>query len=136
MTNSPLDSYNDSSNTDMIDSILEEEGGKEKLEMMVRREMSLSTELYQESSISDKITSEHISQYLISSEKNMEKTFDDNKSQRRFTITLSLIGVIAILVVIGMLKDNKEILQYVLTSIVSVILGGFGGYGIGKNNSL
>lgn len=119
--------------TDMVDSILEEEGGKEKLEMMIRRDLSMSTELYQENSVSDKITSDHITQYLTSSEKNMENSYKDSKDQRSFIIKITILGIIAILAVIYLLKNNLTALQYVLTSIVSVIVGAFGGYGLGKN---
>lgn len=127
----PQNEFN--TDTDLVDSLLEEEGGKEKLEMLVRREMSLSTELYQESTISDKITSEHITKYLDSSEKNMENSYQDNQNHRSFIIKITVLGIITILAVIYMLKDNQTVLQYVLTSIVSVIVGAFGGAGIVKN---
>ena len=125
---------NKDGNTEILDSILNEEGGKQKLEMLLKEE-SFYAELSERDSISNKITSDHITKYLESSEKNMEKSFEDNDKQRKFILYIVVIGIVAMLIIIFMLKKEKEILNYVLTSLVSLLAGAFGGYGVGKSKN-
>lgn len=122
----------DIENTELVDSFLNEDGGKQKLEMLLRRE-EYSAELLPFDPIYDKINSEHITQYLNGAEKNMERDFEDRNNQRKFTIIVLIIGVFSILGVIFILKEKEELLKYVVTSVGSLIAGAIGGYGLGKN---
>lgn len=128
-------SIDKTNNTDIVDSYLNEEGGKQKLELLLREE-SLSAELFEHNPIADKINSEHISKYLDGSEKNMLMSFEDKNKQRKFYVIIFVICVLSIFGFILLLKDEQELLKFVITSLVSLGVGAFGGYGIGKNRNV
>lgn len=127
-------SIDKSNNTDIVDSFLNEEGGREKLELLLREER-FSAELFEHNPIADKIDGEHISKYLEGSEKNMLMSFEDKNKQRKFYLIIFGICVLSIFGFIILLKDEQELLKFAITSLVSLGAGAFGGYGIGKRSS-
>lgn len=88
-----------------------------------------------ESSISEKITEEHIGKYLDSSHRNMELSYQDKNKQRIFTllITLMLIGLIISIMII--FKSNPEMVEKILYAIGGFLAGSAGGYGYGRSKS-
>lgn len=85
-----------------------------------------------ESTLLKKITSEHITTYLKSSEENMRLGYTERKSHRTFVFFLVAVALAVFTVWIFLLKDNPNLLSNLITCVVSLLAGAFGGYGFGK----
>lgn len=84
--------------------------------------------------ISEKITSEHITEFLNGSRENMRLGFAEKRSKRCFALAFLAIIIIATLAVIFLLKDKPDIMEKIVYCLVSAGSGLAGGYGFGYAN--
>lgn len=87
-----------------------------------------------EADIAKKVTSEHISQMLETQKRSMDYSFQDNKMTKMISLIVFILTLVFIGVLIVLLKEKPDILEKILTILVSGGLGAFGGYGFGKNS--
>lgn len=86
-----------------------------------------------ETAVMNKITEEHISQFLTGSREEMQYSYKE-KSQKKIFTLLALVLVMAFcVIIICLLKDSPDIMEKVLYTVGGVVAGAFGGYGYGKN---
>ena len=112
---------------DVIDSESKERELVEASQMMaVLSQISSGTDF------SDKITTEHITQYLESAEKNMSLAFEEKKHSKYFIICLAIIVSIVFIILVVILQDKPDILEKIVYSVGGLFTGFAGGYGLGK----
>lgn len=94
-------------------------------------QFSMISRISPEAEVSKKVTSEHITTMLNTQDKAMEHTFQDNKEKRWFSMGLAVLACVMLIVVILLLKDNPDMMEKIITIVLSALLGGAGGYGFG-----
>ncbi len=85
-----------------------------------------------ENTISKKITEQHISQFLEDSRVQMKEDYKEKRESKIFSGIVLILILVFIIVVILLLKDNPEVMEKVLYSLVGLLAGALGGYGYGK----
>lgn len=104
----------------------------------VRKMMSLSMEMNKvmsaspEMELMKKMTSENIETFLEGQKEAMGYQFKEGRENKIFLCIIVLIFLIFIVILVNLLKDKPDILEKVLYTMGGVIVGGFGGYGVGK----
>ena len=78
--------------------------------------------------LSDKITSEHISEIIRKSDEQDKRDREERKSERNYNLALVIIALLFIGFLIVYLQNNEQLLVKIVIAIVSFI----GGYGFGK----
>jgi len=81
--------------------------------------------------VSDKITSEHITQIINNEDKESERRSKDRREIRIFLLIILIIVLIALTVYTILLKSQPDLLKYLITAVCSLAAGAFGGYGFG-----
>lgn len=100
---------------------------------MLVQSTEMMGQLRGESSISKKITGEHISSYLLASNENMKLGYKERRENKIFTFLLVLIALVFFVVLIILLKDNPSLLEKIVYAVVGLVAGAFGGYGFGRH---
>lgn len=85
--------------------------------------------------IAQKITEEHITQFLEASREESRNEYTDRKNKRVFQLLSFILVVAFVIVIIVLLKNKPEILEKVLYAGGGIVAGAFGGYGYGKSKS-
>lgn len=86
--------------------------------------------------IADKVTSDHITQLISSSDVQDSRDRKERKSERNYNLLLLIIGIIFIGFLIVFLQKNEDLLIKIVIAIISFIGGfGFGKTTIGKKNN-
>lgn len=88
-----------------------------------------------EASVMNKITEDHITEYLQGARKEMENSFDERKQNRIITFITLILAMIFFIIIILLLKDMPDFMEKIIYSLVSLIAGAIGGYGYGKTKS-
>jgi multisubunit Na+/H+ antiporter MnhG subunit len=83
--------------------------------------------------LTEKITPEHIDKMLDIQSRQVDHDRSDRTEARTHRVTLVVIGCLFALVLVGLLiySDNDAIVEKVIIALISLVAGGFGGYGIG-----
>ena len=63
----------------------------------------------------------------------MDYQYKDTKNKRIFISVLVIIVLIVLIVLVVLLKNNTDVLIQLVTPIISLVVGAFGGYGYGKS---
>lgn len=84
--------------------------------------------------ISEKITSEHITELLDGSRENMRLGYAEKQSKRWFALAFLVITVVTVFAVILVLKDKPDIMEKIVYCLISAVFAGGGGYGLGLAN--
>lgn len=87
-----------------------------------------------QNAISEKITPEHITQFLDGSKVEMEHRYEEKKQRKIFLGLMALLVMGVLIAIIVILKDTPDIMEKIIYAVGGLIAGAFGGYGIGKNN--
>lgn len=103
---------------------------REVIERMMISQISMFGRVSPEMEAAKKITGEHISTMLHTEDKAMEHAFEDKKHQRWFSLGLVSIGSIVLIILVVLLKDNPDMMEKIITIVLSGLFGGLGGYGI------
>lgn len=91
-----------------------------------------------ESTVSQKITEEHITKFLEGSQENMENSYKEKHENKIFMAFILFMVFAFIIVIIFLLKDNNpDVMEKIIYTLAGLVAGVFGGYGYGKtkNNS-
>ena len=95
--------------------------------------MAMSMESSPESSVSKKMTSEHITQFMKDSGDNMRLTHKaDSRKQWMIFGSVFLLLVFFVFVIIEF-KANPDFIEKLLYSVGGLIAGALGGFGYGKS---
>lgn len=88
-----------------------------------------------ENAISEKITQEHITQYLESSHKNMELSYKDKNKNRIFIVVILILVIIMIFGIMIIFKNNPNMVEKILYTAGGFVAGIIGGFGLGRSRS-
>ncbi len=121
--------------TDGIEEILDDipEEKRKIVEQTMIAGISMISQNSPDTAIAKKITSEHIDKFFDMQEKGMDYQYKDTKSKRIFISVLVIIVLIVLIVLVVLLKNNTDVLIQLVTPIISLVVGAFGGYGYGKS---
>ena len=72
---------------------------------------------------------------LDTDQKAMVNTFKDRTQSRVFNGFVILIACAVLIALVVLLKDNPEAMEKIITIVLSALLGGGAGYGIGVNKN-
>ncbi len=101
--------------------------------MMISSVQMRSISSSPEAVVMKKLTSEHISQFLNGAEQEMKNSYAERLHKKIFTFLTMIIAMIFFVVIIVLLKGTPDIMEKVIYTVGGVIVGAFGGYGLGKN---
>lgn len=108
---------------------------KEKREIIERTfvsQIAMINRTSPEGEIAKKISEGHIDKLLDNRAKAMEYTHKDEVQKKVFFSVMVVLVLITVFGVILLLKDNPDTMERILTVIVTAIISGLGGYGVGK----
>lgn len=105
---------------------------RQNLVRVMEAQFSMISRVSPEIEISKKITGDHITTMLQNQNKAMDLQHKDQWQRMLFYGFIVLILLIAVFGIIFLLKDIPEIMERVLTVLVTAIISGLGGYGIGS----
>lgn len=88
-----------------------------------------------ENAISKKITEQHITQYLEGAREDMKNSYAEKKQSKIFLFFTLLISMVFFVIVIVILKDKPDIMEKVIYTLGGLVAGAFGGYGFGKKKN-
>lgn len=88
-----------------------------------------------EATIMNKITEDHITEYIHGVRKEMENTFDERRQNRIFIFLMLIVIMIFFVVIILLLKDKPDFMEKIIYSFANLVVGVISGYGLGKNKS-
>lgn len=86
-----------------------------------------------ETAVMKKITEEHISKYLDGAEQEMNNSYKEKFHKKIFAFLTMIVAMIFFIVIIVLLKDKPDVMEKVIYTVGGVVVGAFGGYGVGKN---
>lgn len=89
-----------------------------------------------ENAISKKITSEHITQYLVDSSTAMQESFKERRDDKIFKGVALFMTLVFVVVLIILLKDNPDVMEKVIYAIGGLVAGCLGGYGYGYRKGM
>lgn len=108
---------------------------RKQIETVLQSTVGMIEHTSPETELFKKVTPEHITHYLDDSRDNMHLGYKDRTQNRVFKGFLVVVGMVAFIVIIVLLKDKPDILEKVLYAAGGLVAGAFGGYGFGKKNS-
>lgn len=123
---------------EVLNDILEdvpEEHRKKVEKMIIASSVQMRGMISPEATVMNKITGEHITEYLQGARQEMENTFDERKQNRIFTFLTLIFAMIFFIIIILLLKDKPDFMEKIIYSFVSLVAGAIGGYGFGKSRS-
>lgn len=77
------------------------------------------------------LTPDNIDQFIKAQDASDERHVRDRKDNRWFIFAVLIACFVMLIAVILILKNSPDLLEIVLTAIVSLSAGAFGGYGVG-----
>ena len=100
--------------------------------MVVSSQFGMMGRVSPQMSISKKITSEHISDYLEIQKIEVQNALKDNKGKRLFFLAIIVLIIVMLFGTIILLKDSHpEFMEKIITIVISSVLGAAGGFGLG-----
>ena len=112
---------------EVLEAIPEEERGKFK---SIVRQTMISGVMKRNNPISEKITSEHITELIKNSDNQDLRDRDERKTDKNYQIIFLLIGLAFLVFLIIFLQNNEDLLYKIILAIISFL----GGFGIGKSS--
>jgi Na+/proline symporter len=88
----------------------------------------------QRSPLQDKVTGEHITEMLAIDREQLGRVERDRSDQRKHQTRLAVIACAFVLLLVGLLTytGNSALTENVLSGLVGLAAGAFGGYGFGR----
>jgi hypothetical protein len=114
---------------EILEAIPEEDRGR--VASIIQQTM-ISGVMRRSNPIAEKITPEHITDIIDKSDKQDIRDREDRKSDKRYNLTLIILGLIFIGFLIVFLQSNEELLIKIIIGIVSFL----GGFGFGRSGKL
>lgn len=132
-----IDEGNDDNELEeMLDEVLDkipQEHRKTVERMIVSQSVQMRGIISPETTVMNKITSEHITNFLAASQEEMKYSFEEKKHRKLFTFATVVISMVFIIMIIILLRDTPDIMEKIIYAAGGVVAGAFGGYGFGKN---
>ena len=117
--------------SDMIDQIPNDDV-KQQMKMVFSSQFGMMGQISPQMSISKKITSEHVTEYLEIQKIEVQNRYKDNIGKRWFFLAIIVFIIIMLFGTIILLKDSHpEFMEKIITIVISAVLGAAGGFGIG-----
>lgn len=113
---------------EILDAIPEED--RSRVASIIKQTM-ISGVMKRSNPIADKVTSDHITQLISSSDVQDSRDRKERKSERNYNLLLLVIGIIFVAFLIIFLQSNEDLLIKIVIAIISFI----GGFGFGKTTS-
>lgn len=113
---------------EVLEGIPVEERGKV---VSIIKQSMFSGVMRQGNSMSEKITSEHITKLIDKSDSQDIRDRAERKSQRNYNLIILLIGLVFFGFLVVFLKEDKELLSKIIIGVISFV----GGFGYGKTKS-
>lgn len=104
---------------------------RKMIEALFVSQTSMISRVSPEIEVSKKVTSEHISTMLDTEQQAMKHTFEDRKQSRIFNGFVILAACAVLIALVILLRDNPAVMEKIITAVVSALLGGGAGYGLG-----
>lgn len=112
---------------EVLEAIPEEERGRFK--SFISQTM-ISGVMKRNNSISDKITTDHITRLIDNADIQDKRDRDERKSEKNYQLIFLIIALLFLGFLIVFLKDNQELLYKIIIAIISFV----GGFGLGKTS--
>ena len=106
---------------------------RDKIEQIMISQFAMVSRSSPEAEIAKQVTGEHISKMLENQSKAMDLTYKDERQKKILFAIVIILLLVAVFGVIFLLKEIPETMERVLTVIITAIISGLGGYGIGKS---
>lgn len=103
--------------------------------MMISSSIRMGSIFSPEATVMEKLTQDHITKFLDSSELEMEKSYSEKFHRKIFTFLTMIVAMIFFIILIILLKDNPDVMEKIVYIVGGVVIGAFGGYGFGKNKN-
>ena len=110
---------------EILDALPEEERGR--VASIIKQTM-ISGVMRQSNPITEKITSDHITQIIDTSDKRDARDRSDKQKEQIYNLVLLTLGLIFIGFLVVFLKDSPELLNKIIIAIIAFV----GGFGAGK----
>lgn len=110
---------------EILEAIPEEERGR--VASVIKQTM-ISGVMRRGNPISEKITSEHITQLISKSDDQDRRDREERKSERNYNLFLIILGLVFVAFLIVFLQQNEDLLVKVVIAIISFV----GGFGFGR----
>lgn len=126
-------------NEEELDEILEEvpERHRKTIEkFMIASSVQMRGMVSPENAIMEKVSEEHITEYLKGAREEMQNSFSEKKQNKIFIFFTLLASFAFFCVIIILLKDNPEVMEKIIYALIGLVAGAFGGYGVGKNKGV
>ena len=117
---------------DEIDRVLE--GMPQEARNKFREVFSMTTVMQRTSPQAElmrKLTSENIHDFIQAQDASDERRFKDRQSNRWFLLAALFLGLVGIIAVIVLLKTAPDLLEKIISPIITFVAGAIGGYGVG-----
>lgn len=121
---------------EILDDILENippEHRKSVEKMIISSSVQMRGIISPESHVMNRITSEHISDFLRVSEQEMRLGYQDEKQKRIITLVTVIFAMIFFIAIIILLKATPDVMEKIIYAAGGLVAGAFGGYGYGKH---
>lgn len=118
--------------SEVLEGVPEEK--RRMIEALFVSQTSFISRFSPEMETSKKITSEHITKLLDTDAKAMEYSYKDKTQARWFYILISFLICVVLIALVVLLKDNPTTMEKIITIVISTLVGGAGGYGLGVKN--
>lgn len=121
---------------EMLDEVLDkipQEHRKTVEKMIFSQSVQMRGVISPETAVMNKITSEHITDFLAASQEEMKYSYEEKRHKKLFAFATVVISMVFIVMVIILLRDTPDIMEKVIYAVGGVVAGAFGGYGFGKN---
>ena len=86
-----------------------------------------------EAKMMEMVTEKHIDKFLDTSQEAMEKEYQEKAHRKIYNVILVVLGMVFLLAVILLLRDNPSVMEKVIYTVGGLIAGAIGGYGYGKS---
>lgn len=127
-------SINEADLENILDEIPEEH--RKKIERtIIESSVMMRGMVHPENAIMNKISEEHITEYLAGARKEMENSFAEKKQNKVFIFLTLLITLVFFCIIILLLRDDSEVMEKIIYALIGLAAGAFGGYGVGKNRA-
>ena len=108
---------------------------REIIEKTIISQFAMVSRTSPEGEIAKKITPQHIDKLLDNQGKAMDYAHKDEVHKKILVGVVLFFVIVVVFGVILLLKDSPEIMERILTVVVTAIISGLGGYGVGKSRS-
>lgn len=128
----------DAESVESIEALIEQlpEDKREQVQKLVIQEsfgMMGIGRLAPENELAKKINETHITNYLDGAREQMQNDYKEKHERKIFIVVLVALALVFFTAIIVLLKDNPDVLEKIIYSVGGVIVGAFGGYGIGRH---